>query len=107
MIITCEECNSSFSINDNMIKDTGSKVRCSKCDNVFVAFPQSTEDELMLGEDEDLGLDDLEAVTFDLVWFHAFPLKIRFLTANYANRANKEFLIRVYSCYLWLNFLPS
>jgi len=68
MIITCDECNSSFSINDGMIKDTGSKVRCSKCDNVFVALPQSTEDELaldsqdpMLGEDEDLGLDDLDS----------------------------------------------
>jgi predicted Zn finger-like uncharacterized protein len=68
MIITCEECNSSFSVNDSLIKDTGSKVRCSKCDSVFVAFPISTEDELsldfegeMLGKDDELGLDDLDS----------------------------------------------
>ena len=77
MIITCDQCNSSFSVSDSMINDAGSKVRCSKCDNVFVAFPQSAddsealetaEDELTLdsedpmpGEDEDLGLDDLDS----------------------------------------------
>ncbi len=68
MIISCEECNSSFNVGDSLIKDTGSKVRCSKCDSVFVAFPISTEDELtldfedpMLGEDDDLGLDDLDS----------------------------------------------
>ena len=77
MIITCEECSSSFSVNDSLIKETGSKVRCSKCDSVFVAYPQPAEDiaeletaeedlildsgDQMLGEDEDLGLDDLDS----------------------------------------------
>ena len=63
MIITCDECNSSFSLNDSMIKDTGSKVRCSKCDNVFVAYPHPVEevDTIQTAEDDDLGLDDLEA----------------------------------------------
>ena len=68
MIITCEECTSSFSVNDSLIKDTGSKVRCSKCDSVFVAFPMPAEEELsldfegqMLEENADLGLDDLES----------------------------------------------
>ena len=70
MIITCEECNSSFSVNDSLIKDTGSKVRCSKCDSVFVAFPISTEDELsldfegeMLGKDDELGTGYKGSVT--------------------------------------------
>jgi pilus assembly protein FimV len=40
MIITCNECNSSFKIGDSLIKATGSKVRCSKCNTVFVAYPQ-------------------------------------------------------------------
>jgi len=77
MIITCEECSSSFSVNDSLIKETGSKVRCSKCDSVFVAYPQPAEDiaeletaeddltldsdDQMWGEDEDLGLDDLDS----------------------------------------------
>jgi len=70
MIISCDECNSSFSVNDSLIKDKGSKVRCSKCDSVFIAYPQSTEDieeeltlesdDQMLGEEE-LGLDDLDS----------------------------------------------
>jgi predicted Zn finger-like uncharacterized protein len=77
MIITCAECNSSFSVSDGLIKDTGSKVRCSKCDSVFVAYPQSTEDiekletseveltldseDLKPAEDKDWGLDDLDS----------------------------------------------
>ena len=77
MIITCDECSSSFSVNDSLIKEAGSKVRCSKCDSVFVAYPQLTEDieeletaeddltldsdDQLPGEDEDLGLDDLDS----------------------------------------------
>jgi predicted Zn finger-like uncharacterized protein len=82
MIITCDECNSSFSVSDSQIKDTGSKVRCSKCNSIFVAYPQSTEDieghetaekeltldseDQMLGEDEEFGLDDLDSDLSDL-----------------------------------------
>lgn len=77
MIITCDDCNSSFSVNDSLIKEAGSKVRCSKCDSVFMAYPQPVEevealqtaeeeialesDDLMLAEDDDLGLDDLDS----------------------------------------------
>jgi len=78
MIITCDECSSSFSVGDSLIKDTGSKVRCSKCDSVFVAFPQSaegieglktakeelaldSEDQMLEEEVEDFGLDDLDS----------------------------------------------
>ncbi len=39
MIITCEACNTSFNLDDKMLKPTGSKVRCSVCANVFTAFP--------------------------------------------------------------------
>ena len=39
MIITCEACNASFNLDESLIKQTGSKVRCSKCRNVFVAYP--------------------------------------------------------------------
>ncbi len=40
MIITCEACNTSFNLDDKLLKPTGSKVRCSVCANVFTAFPQ-------------------------------------------------------------------
>lgn len=68
MIITCKECNSSFNVDDSLIKETGSKVRCSKCENIFVAYPQSPEDDLLLDSDEQLlgsdgssELDDLDS----------------------------------------------
>jgi predicted Zn finger-like uncharacterized protein len=38
MILTCEKCDTSFNFPDNLIKDTGSKVRCSKCRHIFVAY---------------------------------------------------------------------
>ena len=39
MIITCKACDTSFNLDDKMLKPTGSKVRCSVCTNVFTAFP--------------------------------------------------------------------
>ena len=52
MIITCEDCNSSFNVNDSLIKESGSKVRCSKCDSVFVAYPQAADNDLALESEE-------------------------------------------------------
>jgi predicted Zn finger-like uncharacterized protein len=57
MIISCNECDSSFAVDDNLIKEGGSKVRCSKCNSIFVAYPQPLES----NGDDDLGLDDLDA----------------------------------------------
>jgi predicted Zn finger-like uncharacterized protein len=39
MIITCEKCSSKFNLDEKLLKQTGSKVRCSKCKNVFTAYP--------------------------------------------------------------------
>ena len=73
MIISCNECDSSFAVDDNVIKETGSKVRCSKCNSIFVVYPQPLDtDELdysgledldasmaaLEDDDEDLGLTD-------------------------------------------------
>ncbi|SCY71747.1 DUF3426 domain-containing protein [Desulfoluna spongiiphila] len=41
MIITCQECDSRFVLDDKLIKPTGSKVRCSSCKHVFKAFPET------------------------------------------------------------------
>jgi len=51
MIVTCKECESSFNVDDGLIKADGSKVRCSKCRSVFVAYPGTSDAEL--GEDAD------------------------------------------------------
>lgn len=39
MIITCEECGVKFNLNEAILKPEGSKVRCSKCKHIFVAYP--------------------------------------------------------------------
>lgn len=46
MIITCNECDTRFNIDESLLKQTGSKVRCSKCKNVFLAYPSSPTEEL-------------------------------------------------------------
>ncbi|MGD9053776.1 MAG: zinc-ribbon domain-containing protein, partial [Desulfobacterales bacterium] len=59
MIVTCNECDSSFNVDDHLLKDTGSKVRCSKCSSVFVVYPESAAPELDQGtEDLALEMDD-------------------------------------------------
>ncbi len=45
MIITCNECNTRFNIDESLLKETGLKVRCSKCKNVFLAYPSSLYEE--------------------------------------------------------------
>ena len=54
MIVMCEGCETSFQVDDRMIKPTGSKVRCSKCRHVFVAYPAvaaEPEEPLILEEE--------------------------------------------------------
>ena len=45
MIITCRNCKTSFKLSDELIKDTGSKVKCSKCKFIFRVFPPHTGEE--------------------------------------------------------------
>jgi len=40
MIVTCGDCGASFNLDDRHIKPGGTKVRCSKCQSVFVVTPQ-------------------------------------------------------------------
>ena len=39
MIIQCEKCQAKFSLDESMLKNEGSKVRCSLCKHIFVAYP--------------------------------------------------------------------
>lgn len=39
MIIECAVCRSKFNLDENLLKKQGSKVRCSICKQVFVAYP--------------------------------------------------------------------
>ena len=72
MIVMCEGCETSFQVDDRMIKPTGSKVRCSKCRHVFVAYPAvaaEAEEPLILEEElpaeavsgDPAGLNEIDA----------------------------------------------
>jgi len=39
MIIPCVSCQSMFRLDNRLIKTTGSKVRCSKCHEIFMVYP--------------------------------------------------------------------
>jgi predicted Zn finger-like uncharacterized protein len=39
MIIQCEKCRTKFNLDESLLKNDGSKVRCSLCKHVFMAYP--------------------------------------------------------------------
>jgi len=59
MIINCKACNASFNLNESLLKPEGSKVRCSKCKEVFIAYPPAPPEEVK-ESDEILSELDLE-----------------------------------------------
>lgn len=65
MIVTCNECESSFKVDDRLIKDSGSKVRCSKCSSVFVVYPETPDSETA-GKADDFALELEEDLSTDL-----------------------------------------
>ena len=55
MVITCEKCNTSFNFDDTSLTQTGTKVRCSVCKNIwFVSLPVPEQNDK---EDSELKLD--------------------------------------------------
>jgi predicted Zn finger-like uncharacterized protein len=63
MIIKCEECKSKFNLDDNMLKESGSRVRCSVCKNIFTAFPSSPEPlEEYFEDDSDIAMEETVAL---------------------------------------------
>ena len=53
MIVACPKCESKYNLPEDKIAPTGSKVRCAKCQHVFVAMPP--------GKDFDAELEGLRA----------------------------------------------
>jgi predicted Zn finger-like uncharacterized protein len=44
LIITCKSCHSMFRLDSSLVKPTGTKVRCSKCQEVFTVYPADQSD---------------------------------------------------------------
>jgi len=56
MIIKCEKCGTKFSFEESILNKNGSKVRCSVCKNVFLAYPPvlvTTDQEEVVSAAED------------------------------------------------------
>ena len=43
MYIECQQCDTTFRLDESLLKPTGSKVRCSQCGHIFVALPPAAE----------------------------------------------------------------
>lgn len=41
MVIQCESCRTEFNLDESLLNDEGSKVRCSRCRHVFTAYPSA------------------------------------------------------------------
>ena len=65
MIITCKKCDASFNLDQSLLKPTGSKVRCSNCKEVFVAYPPEVSEEIEAPLEMELDVED-QKVTEDL-----------------------------------------
>ncbi len=65
MIITCKECNANFKLDESLLKPTGSKVRCSKCNEIFVAYPPKISEEAEAPVEMVLDIED-QQVTEEL-----------------------------------------
>ena len=89
MIIECEKCHTKFNLDENLLKETGSKVRCSICKYIFTAFPPEAEpdieevstskvEETMIMSPEDIPREDeVEPISIeDLPDFEEGPVEI-------------------------------
>ncbi|MCC6502358.1 MAG: zinc-ribbon domain-containing protein [Deltaproteobacteria bacterium] len=50
MIIQCDKCATRFRLDDSRITPSGVKVRCTKCDNVFIVTPPPPPEEVQVEE---------------------------------------------------------
>lgn len=57
MIVNCEKCSSKFNLDESLIKETGSKVRCSVCKYEFIVYPPEEDNGLDPAMEETTQLD--------------------------------------------------
>jgi predicted Zn finger-like uncharacterized protein len=58
MIIRCEKCDSRFNIDEKILKEGGSRVRCSVCKSVFTVFPPREGGQAEETDEDDFALVD-------------------------------------------------
>ena len=40
MYVNCEQCNTTYRLDAGLVKESGTKVRCSACKHIFVVYPE-------------------------------------------------------------------
>ncbi len=48
MIIQCDKCQTKFKLDDSKVTPQGVKVKCKKCANIFMVFPEKREEEIKI-----------------------------------------------------------
>lgn len=61
MIVECKNCSQRYNFNEILLKPNGSKVKCIKCGNIFVAYPPSRPSQK--NEADIKGAERLDAIT--------------------------------------------
>jgi len=64
MIITCEACGTSYRLKTSRVKESGSKVRCSKCQHVFIVYPPSVLSDKSTAQDSFSGVEGTATMEF-------------------------------------------
>ncbi len=60
MIVTCENCSTKFNLDEGLIKKSGSKVRCSKCQHIFTVYKLAHDEEPESAVELEQDLADLQ-----------------------------------------------
>ncbi len=47
MIVKCENCQTSFEVDSMLIKEEGSRVKCSRCEDIFMIYREETESPML------------------------------------------------------------
>jgi len=81
MQIPCISCQSRFCLDSNLVKATGSLVRCSKCGYIFIVYPPATAAEPVLKE---TNID--QSILFDL-----FKLERKSRANGILNQTSEKF----------------
>jgi predicted Zn finger-like uncharacterized protein len=105
MIITCEKCYAKFNLDENLLKQTGSKVRCSKCQNIFLAYPPIEMERVAEPAEEVVGsetvssdvkaesVEQLEVCFLNLSWILSLLLKKRRKNLKQFSKSRKRISI--------------
>ncbi len=73
MVIQCESCRTEFNLDESLLKEEGTKVRCSRCRHVFSAYPsapvpaaETVESPEILDEPEPVVSEKADAAAYEL-----------------------------------------